>query len=149
MLKIGLMAGLMLLSASAFAQSCPSNNSIFSCSTTNGKVVQVCDEGKTLSYAFGRAGQTPELSFSVPREKASTFQWEGMGRYISYSVTLPNGATHYTTYFSVDRSTEDLNPDAGINVETNAQLLAQVKCKPGTLRHNMVDIKLPKTAQQP
>ena len=43
-------------------------NTIFSCTTTKGKVVEVCDSGKTTDYSFGKKGTKPELALSVPRD---------------------------------------------------------------------------------
>ncbi|MCO4784578.1 hypothetical protein [Marinomonas atlantica] len=52
---------------------------IFSCDTKNGKQVLVEDAGEHIKYAFGRDLNSPELSLSVPREAASTWQWKGIG----------------------------------------------------------------------
>ena len=78
-------------SHSLFA-ACPNQNkTVFNCTTTNNKVIQVCDAGNTISYSFGKANATPELAIAVPRIKVTTYQWEGFGRYENYAINIPNG----------------------------------------------------------
>lgn len=80
-------------SCSAFAESTCASKVIFSCTTTKGKTVEVCDAGSTIKYSFGKKGAPPEMALAIPRAAASTRQWDGMGRYMSYSVQIPNGNT--------------------------------------------------------
>lgn len=126
----------------AVQAACPGDSTIFSCTTTNRKFVEVCEAGKVIQYTFGRRGKTPELALSAPRNKASTFQWPGVGRYINYSVTIPNGNTTYQVFFSADRLTEEHEIEAGINVEVDGEHVATVDCKPSSVIHNMEGIDL-------
>jgi hypothetical protein len=145
MFRDTLVAGLALTAVMlpvAAQAACPSDSTIFACTTTNGKFVEVCEAGKVIQYTFGRRGQTPELALSVPRDQASTFQWAGVGRYISYSVTIPNGNTRYQVFFSVDRLSETQEIEAGINVEFDGTHVATVDCKMDTVIHNMEGIDL-------
>lgn len=41
-------------SCSAFAESTCASKVIFSCTTTKGKTVEVCDAGSTIKYSFGK-----------------------------------------------------------------------------------------------
>ena len=68
----------------AFAKCATGNKTIFSCTTAKGKLIEVCDAGKTITYSFGNPQTTPEIALNVPRDKATTFQWAGVGRYLSY-----------------------------------------------------------------
>lgn len=101
---------------------------IFSCLTAKGKVIEVCDAGKTIDYSFGKPKAKPEIIVRAPRSEASTFQWQGVGRYISYTVEVPNGNTVYSVFWGADRLTEKHAIEAGVNVEVNKQLAATVKC---------------------
>lgn len=126
---------------------CPKDNTIFACTTTNGKFVEVCDAGKVIQYTFGRSGETPELALSVPRDQASTFQWPGVGRYINYSVKIPNDNTTYQVFTSAERLFEgdedtDASYTAGINVEVDGRHVATVDCKMDTVIDNMEGIDL-------
>ena len=124
------------------ALACTGNEKlIFSCTTTKQMYVEVCDARKTISYAFGKKGAKPEMALSVPRVLATTHQWNGMGRYITYAVNIPNGKTIYSVFTSFDKS-DDLSVDAGVNVETNGKRVATVKCKPETVQHNIEGIDL-------
>ncbi|MBK1620719.1 hypothetical protein CKO42_20255 [Lamprobacter modestohalophilus] len=115
---------------------------MFYCKTTNHKEVEVCDAGKQIRYCFGRPGQMPELTLTVPRASALTGQWNGIGRYIHYSLTIPNGAVRYSVFFSADRLTEHHKLDAGVDVEKDGQHLATVSCQTTTLEQRLEGIDL-------
>ena len=104
------------------------SKTVFSCLAAKGKLIQVCDSGKTIDYSFGKPNATPEVVVRAPRSEASTFQWKGVGRYLSYSVEVPNGDTRYSVFWSADRLTDEHKIDAGVIVEVNKKLVATVKC---------------------
>lgn len=113
-------------SNSVFA-ACPSQSkTVFNCTTTNNKVIQVCDAGNTISYSFGKANATPELAITVPRNKVTTYQWEGFGRYENYAINIPNGKTIYRVNDSLDKMSQQYT--AGVEVSNNDKLLATVEC---------------------
>ena len=115
-----------ICSHSAFA-ACPSQSkTVFNCTTTNNKVIQVCDAGNTISYSFGKANDTPELAITVPRNKVTTYQWEGFGRYENYAINIPNGKTIYRVNDSLDKMSQQYT--AGVEVSNNDKLLATVEC---------------------
>ena len=115
-----------ICSHSLFA-ACPSQSkTVFNCTTTNNKVIQVCDAGNMISYSFGKANATPELAITVPRNKVTTYQWQGIGRYENYAINIPNGKTIYRVNDSLDKMTQQYT--AGIEVSNNDKLLAIVEC---------------------
>ncbi|MFZ1343057.1 hypothetical protein [Thiothrix eikelboomii] len=134
-----------LLMANLALAACPSGSeTLFFCNTQKGnKQLEVCDAGKTISYSFGKKGQKPELAIAVPRSKASTWQWQGIGRYMSYSVNIPNGDYNYNVFWSVDRVTEEHAIEAGVNVEKKGKLLTTLLCQDKGLINNLegVDLK--------
>jgi hypothetical protein len=99
---------------------------IFTCTTDNGKEIQLFETEKTIDYNFGRPGETPELELQVPRDQASTRQWHGFGRWMDYSVSVPNGDTTYVVFSGVDK----LSPrkESGVRVEQNGETLTTVNC---------------------
>jgi hypothetical protein len=126
------------------AAACPAAQAtIFACTTTNGKQVQVCDAGRTIGYAFGRPRQTPELSLNVPRARTSTWQWPGFGRTTTYSLSIPNGDTKYTVFSSFDRLAETLQFESGILVAVRGNQVARLLCREQGLIDNLVDVDLP------
>ncbi len=131
-----------LVIASSLYTGLVSADVIFSCDTTNGKQVLVEDAGEHIKYAFGRDLDHPELSLSVPREAASTWQWPGIGRYMGYSVTLPNGAITYTVFYSVDRMTEGFPLTSGVTVANKNQRIATIYCLSNTLNESLQGIDL-------
>ena len=113
-------------SHSLFA-ACPSQSkTVFNCTTTNNKVIQVCDAGNTISYSFGKANATPELAITVPRNKVTTYQWQGIGRYENYAINIPNGKTIYRVNDSIDKIEQKYT--AGVDVNSNDKLLATLEC---------------------
>lgn len=116
----------LVISSAASAACEKANQTVFSCMTAKDKLLQVCDFGKMLAYSFGKPTLPPEIIVLAPISTAATFQWQGIGRYISYSVEVPNGNTTYSVFWSVDKITNEI--DAGVNVEVNKKLIATVKC---------------------
>lgn len=129
-----------VLSSGVAQAACSNGKTLFSCTTTNNKYVELCDNGATLQYSFGKVGQTPELALSVPRARASTYQWEGFGRWINYSVRIPNGNTFYEVFDSADRIEQ--TAEAGIYVEASGKNVATINCKMDTLVSNLEGVKL-------
>lgn len=115
---------------------------IFSCETLNNKRVEVRDSGETINYKFGRDLSNPEMNLSVSRSMASTWQWHGVGREMNYSVTIPNGNTEYTVFFSVDRLSEGYPLTSGVVVKINKQPKATVFCNSSTLVQHLEGIDL-------
>lgn len=123
---------------------CPGSEALlFSCNTTNGKQVLLCDAGATLNYTFGKPGRTPEMKLKVRREDASTWQWQGIGRTISYSINIPNGNTVYDVFWAVDRMTDEHEEQAGVHVEVNGRPVATVRCDVDSVQQFLegVDLK--------
>ena len=94
------------------------NKTVFSCQAAKGKIIQVCDAGKMIEYSFGKA-KAPEIVVRVPRNEASTSQWNGIGRYLSYAIDIPNGNTIYSVFWGSDRVTDEHKIETGVNVEIN------------------------------
>ena len=115
---------------------------LFSCLTGKGKQVELCDEGKTIAYAFGRPDETPELALRVPREQASTSQWDGIGRYESYAVDVPNGDTVYSVFWSRDKLADAPGVEAGVYVLRKGRLIATVQCAPGRVDSRLQGVRL-------
>lgn len=115
---------LLLCSTPALAD----NTTVFQCKTTNNKIVYVKLDHEKLYYRFRKLKATPELSFSIPKNKASTFQWKGWGNAISYTVNIPHGNITYTVYSSVNKLTEEQEVEAGIMVQNKDNLIARILC---------------------
>lgn len=133
------------LSGNAFAACTNGSKTLFHCiAKKNGKQIEVCDAGSTIDYSFGKPGRKPELAFSVPRDEVTTWQWKGIGRYINYSVSIPNNGHIYRVFTSFDKmAPEDEGFSAGVEVEKGGELLATVYCKEDTLKESLegVDLK--------
>jgi hypothetical protein len=117
-------------STKADAQATPSGDRklLFSCDTENGKQILLYDAGETIDYSFGRPNQTPELALNVPRAEASTWQWPGIGRNMTYAIEVPNGNVLYSVYWNLDRLDENRKEEAGVNVLIDEKIATTVEC---------------------
>lgn len=129
MKKTALLTALFLLSPLTVQAACQSEQqTLFSCTTAKGKRIQLCDQQQFLEYSFGKPSLKPEIVVQVPRSAASTSQWPGVGRWMSYSVEIPNGKTVYSVFWGVDRLSDEHGIEAGVNVEVDGKHAATVKC---------------------
>ncbi len=113
---------------------------LFACRTAEDKVIEVYDMGTTIQYAFGPKEQL-ELVLDVPREQASTYQWQGIGRYENYSVSIPNGDTVYSVFWARDRLNIEQPPEAGVSVEIDGEYVTTVDCATD-VTHNLIGVDL-------
>ena len=128
-----------------FAKCAAGQPTIFSCSTAKGKTIEVCDAGKSITYTFGSPQAKPEIALNVPRDKVTTFQWSGIGRYLSYAVDIPNGTTTYSVFHGMDRITKEHAIEAGVNVLVDGKLLATVRCSGRNIVNNLEGVDLAPT----
>lgn len=128
--RFRLLSLLLAFSAPALAaQECPpAAKLVFECLTEKGKRIQVCDAGHTLVYSFGKPEEKPEIIVQAPRPAVTTYQWPGMGRYMTYALDIPNGSTRYSVFWSQDKHSPGKGAEAGVDVENNDVHLATVKC---------------------
>lgn len=106
---------------------CKKDQLVFSCVTKKGKKIEVCDKKSAIEYSFGKLNTKPEISINIPRNKATTFQWDGMGP-MSYSVNIPNKNTIYNIFWSMDRMSDEHTIQAGVNVFIDEKFAATVEC---------------------
>lgn len=129
MTQAALLTAILLIVPLTVQAACQSEQqTLFSCMTAKGKLIQLCDQQQTLEYSFGKPSLKPEIVVQVPRSAASTSQWPGVGRWMSYTVEIPNGKTVYSVFWGVDRLSEEHGIEAGVNVEVNGKHAATVKC---------------------
>ena len=128
--------------ASASYAACPSKT-IFACTTTKGKAVEVCESPKTVAYSFGKKGANPEMALSVPKSAASKRQMQFVGARSYYSVLIPNGKTVYEVFSSY------LDDEShGIDVHVGGKKVATLTCKPDTVTDNMFDVQLKEAPEE-
>jgi len=128
------------LGASVRADCDPGSKRLFTCQTRhNGKRIEVCDDGKTIRYSFGRDKQ-PEILLKVPRDQASSYQWSGFGRAMTYSVNIPNGRFEYRVFAGAEKdATEGY---AGVNVVKDGEQIATVECDPKRVEEHLQGLDL-------
>lgn len=132
-----------IFSGTAYA-ACPGGSeTLFRClAKTSGKQIEVCDAADTIKYSFGKPGKKPELALSVPRDEVTTWQWNGVGRYISYTLNIPNKGHLYRVFWGVDRISEGNPEEAGVNVEKKGNLLTTVYCQEDTIENHLEGVDL-------
>lgn len=135
----------LLFTTPVFAKCENNSKTVFSCMTAKGKHIEVCDAKKTITYSFGKPQEKPEIVVKIPRQQASTSQWSGFGRYLSYAVDIPNGTTTYSVFWSVDRISETHAIEAGVNVMVNKELASTVLCAGKNIEQYLEGITLKAT----
>lgn len=105
---------------------------IFSCTTTNGKLAQVCQAPESIRYTFGRPGAAPEMTVSVPN---SEFVWHSDGGSAMHTIDLNfyNRGTRYVVSATRYRD-GDVPLDAEIRVERGGEEVATVVCRDESVR---------------
>lgn len=133
------------VSVNSFAACDAGGKNIFYCQTAKGKKIEVCDLKKTILYAYGPLGKNPEILLNVPRDEASTVQWEGFGSSHTNSVTIPNGKTTYTVFSGVKQKNGEMVGDAGVEVSIDNKHAATVQCIDKNFSQDLEGISLRKT----
>lgn len=113
---------------------------VFSCSTTKGKQIDVCEVGNQLSYRFGRQGQAAELSFSLAKTQAYKYLWSGMTTSEWNSLYLPRGNTIYQPYYTQNR--DGAGAGYGLKVLVNQKEVADITCRNDTVIDNIEQVNV-------
>jgi hypothetical protein len=101
---------------------------LFSCETAKGKQIEVCNFGQTVRYSFGKPEAKPEITVSVPKDKAAGTSCYACGRYISHSIDFPNGNTIYRVSWSADKLSDTGKIEGGVEVIVNGESKAIISC---------------------
>lgn len=111
---------------------------LFHCSTTNAKLVTLCDAGSSLRYTFGAMGAgDPEMQLFVPRSDASISQGAA-----AQTIDLPSANTVYSVFWGVDRMSDAHEVEAGVHVQVNGRHVATVLCQQDRVQSFMEDVDL-------
>lgn len=126
---------------------CPANSeTLFACTAKKtGKLIEVCATATTIQYSLGRPKIKSELALSVPKSQVSTYQWEGIGRVMAYSINIPNGDVEYRVYSGAEKASEE-HPDglafAGVHVVKKGRQIADVACADNTVKSALEGLTL-------
>ncbi|MEY4584367.1 MAG: hypothetical protein RJB10_864 [Pseudomonadota bacterium] len=135
-----------VFTTSAFAKCEVGGKTIFACTTVNGKYIEVCDLGKSITYTFGRVGKKPEISLNVLRNKVTNIPWSGMGRGMVSTVQIPNANTVYEVFFNVNKQlkeNEESRSNMGVEVYVNNKYISTINCKANSKSYFLEDLNLP------
>ena len=121
---------------------CPATaKTVFSCSTTNNKVVDICELGPNLLYSFGRPNSRPELQFNIAKSRAYMYLWDGSTSSEYNELYLPRGNTIYQAYQANHRNHG--GTEHGLNVLINKKPVANIRCRANTVIENFQQLELP------
>lgn len=126
----GLLVGLAVaVGVPVQAQAC--DTVLLSCTINGSRQVTVCLSDATVTYAYGKPGKPPELTLTAALADGVYTPWNGIGRYISDSITFRNAGYAYEVWQSVDRMTPDASPAYGVNVMQGDAVLKDLTCDSG------------------
>lgn len=107
----------------------------FSCTTTKGKYVEVCQTPKEVTYSFGKLGQKPEMNLRVPTAQLDWTTSGGSGMNFD-TITFHNGKTAYMLDIESEFGTDDGSGQgskpattATLNVRNGTTSLATLECE--------------------
>ena len=130
------------LAVSNVQAACPSAaKTVFSCSTTNNKVVDICELGQHLLYSFGKPRAKPELQFNIAKSRAYMYLWDGSTSSEYNELYLPRGNTIYQAYQANHRNHG--GTEHGLNVLINKKPVANIRCRANTVIENFQQLELP------
>ena len=131
------MKKLLTLTALSLALSTPAfAETIFECTTTNGKVLKLTENTDTVGYSFGKANR-PELAFETPIADAVYRPYGGVGRQMETSVEVKNKDTTYTITTITDKKTG--KNQSGVMVTTDTHKHSKpIWCNPKKVRVNLL-----------
>lgn len=112
--------------APALAICAGNQETLFSCSVGE-KQIELCLTAvdQSVTYRFG-PDHAPEIELTRDFGEISMRPWNGIGRNIWDSVTVPNGNFAYEIYWSFDKI--DQQAQAGLNVLRGAHDIATLAC---------------------
>ena len=119
-----------LLGFVASAYQCPASHwtELFHCTFAKGtKIATVCGAQGQARYRFGGKNKVPDLTLQSDL-KDIYVPWMGVGRYMSENITFMKKDVNYRVYTSLDRLSEDLEVQAGIDVIVSDQIIASLTC---------------------
>jgi hypothetical protein len=103
---------------------------LFSCQT-GGKIVEVCLDGDTVSYAFGPKNK-PDMEISTPLTELSYRPWNGIGSMMSDAVQFTNGDYSYEVWAGIQKMNDETAPapewSGGVNILKGEDLVAYLDC---------------------
>lgn len=103
---------------------------LFSCKAAKGKEIRLVNTGKGIEYSFGLANQKPDISVSVPYEKAF-YASLGGAQSTNIQISIPNGKTYYVVYsFDYARGCGKCKSDFGngVVVSQSGKKITDVQC---------------------
>lgn len=113
---------------------CAGSETLFSCTFKNGKKsVALCLGSGRVSYSFGPAGGQPELALSHDLTEVGYYPWQGIGRYITETIVIPNSGYSYEINYAIDRNELDVPTWGSLNVYKGADQLAALECDAGSV----------------
>ena len=96
---------------------------VFSCTTTKGKQIEICDTGDSLEYAFGKAGK-PDKTVKIAKNKIEIHPMSG--GYGCGTIDFPSGTTSYSVFSCVEKQSGAWS--GGVTVSTNGKRAAEINC---------------------
>ncbi|WP_417250626.1 hypothetical protein [Celeribacter sp.] len=140
MKKLSLSIALMIAAGAAQAgQFCELDGTeVFTCTIKGGTHgVEVCNaiwaDGTKAAYGFFKSNGTVEKEILQDMATITATPWNGMGNFISESVTFESGDGYaYEVWWGGER-TEGAVAMGGINVFKDIELIADLPCDDGTV----------------
>ncbi|WP_413219611.1 hypothetical protein [Tritonibacter mobilis] len=139
-LSIGLMFGAGALQAGQFCEL--DGTEMFTCTLKGGtQGVEVCNavwaDGTKAAYGFFKSNGAVEKEILQDMATISASPWNGMGNFMSESVTFDGGGGYaYEVWWGGERAA-DATEMGGINVMKDGALIADLPCDAGSVNSDL------------
>jgi len=115
---------------------------VFSCTFKDGtRGVEVCNaiwaEGSKVAYGFFKSDGTVEKEILQDMATLEAAPWNGLGAFMSESVTFDGGGGYSYEVWSGSERAADATPIGGINVLRDGALIADLSCDTGTVQSDL------------
>lgn len=115
---------------------------MFTCTLNGGKKgVEVCDaiweDGDKAAYGFFKSNGNVEKQILQDKSTITGTPWNGMGNFVSDSVTFDGGGGYeYEVWSGAERSA-GARMMGGINVMKDGELIADLSCDEGSVKSDL------------
>ncbi|WP_377507268.1 hypothetical protein [Octadecabacter sp. R77987] len=130
----------LFLAAPVLADCPPQGDTFLSCTILEtGKQLEVCVDGGDALYAYGPAGQVPELAMRVSIRALDYRPWPGAGSTIWEEVSFERGDYFYVVFGGVSREPSETTDEiistalGGFEVYVGESFVTRGACIPETV----------------
>lgn len=123
-----LLISLIVILTSSLSINASANELVFKCSTKNNKLISIYQDGRNLTYEFGKKDSKPEIELTKNKDQLNITQEIPVGTGLNSSVEFKNGIYSYTINESLNRVSDEHEAYAWLDVSKNKDVISSIDC---------------------